>query len=118
MRDTWKGENYEDVMNEWIYIIKKTGNIPRKSKFVEMYNRSHPETEPQLSPMNFSNNYWKKSLVKFYKRLWNTPAILNLLAKKFISEGVPFFQEKPDINKLISLGTKVASIYQFLKRMG
>jgi hypothetical protein len=118
MRETWKGENYEDVMNEWVDILEETGNIPRKSEFVEIYNQAHPEVEPQLSSTNFSNNYWKKSLVKFYKRLWNTPAILNLLAKKYLAEGVPFFQEKPDINQLISLGAKVASIYRFLKRMG
>ena len=118
MRDTWRGENYDAVMNEWVDIVEETGDIPSKSEFTALYNKAHPESGSPLTPVNFSNNYWKKSLVKFYKRLWNTPAILNLLAKKFISEGVPFFQEKPDINKLISLGAKVASIYRFLKRMG
>lgn len=98
MRKSWssfqfmrKGKRTTEFMDRWLDLFEKTGKFPSLAKVGDSL---------EMSPSNFSNRFFRPAWHKFVNDLWKNKSLLNKLALRYETEGIPWLQQKPTMGEI------------------
>lgn len=104
MRRSWAGTPPQKAMDLWLDAVEK-GQIPKKQDIAEQAGYAQA--------ISFSRA-WNSAWIKFFNDLWQNPTLLKELQQRYEREGVEWFQQKPDIEDLVTQRKRTASVARIL----
>lgn len=95
MRKSWAGTTQEESMNTWLDMAE-AGKKPSPKMVAEAVG---------IASGTFMSRHLNPSLRQFFKDLWSSP-LIHEVQKAAEAEGLDWFPDRPDINKLVDISGK------------